>query len=163
MLCRASQNKKLNRVFARQICILLCNELKIRKMTTRQLNALVVDDVATNRRLASMLLKKLGWLVAEAESGQNALEYLATNGVDVLLLDLNMPGMTGEEVCKQIRNNEKLKHLRVVAYTAHVLPDEKLKMIEAGFDGLLVKPISKATLTEALNEVMVMGDKILDH
>ncbi len=132
-------------------------------MTTRQLNALVVDDVATNRRLASMLLKKLGWLVAEAESGQNALEYLATNGVDVLLLDLNMPGMTGEEVCKQIRNNEKLKHLRVVAYTAHVLPDEKLKMIEAGFDGLLVKPISKATLTEALNEVMVMGDKILDH
>ena len=132
-------------------------------MTTRQLNALVVDDVATNRRLASMLLKKLGWLVAEAESGQNALEYLATNGVDVLLLDLNMPGMTGEEVCKQIRNNEKLKHLRVVAYTAHVLPDEKLQMIEACFDGLLVKPISKATLTEALNEVMVMGDKILDH
>lgn len=132
-------------------------------MTTRQLNALVVDDVATNRRLASMLLKKLGWVVAEAESGPTALEYLSTNGVDILLLDLNMPGMTGEEVCKQIRNNDKLKHLRVVAYTAHVLPDEKIKMIEAGFDGLLVKPISKATLTEALNEVMAMGDKILDH
>lgn len=132
-------------------------------MTTRQLNALVVDDVATNRRLASMLLKKLGWIVAEAENGPTALEYLSANGVDILLLDLNMPGMTGEEVCKQIRNNEKLKHLRVVAYTAHVLPDEKIKMIEAGFDGLLVKPISKATLTEALNEVMAMGDKILDH
>lgn len=121
--------------------------------------ALVVDDNAANRRLAAMLLKKVGWEVDEVEDGYQAIDYLKSKTVDIVLLDINMPGMNGDEVCRILRTNPDLNTLRIIAYTAHALQDEKDKMLEEGFNGLLVKPISKNSLIEAIDEVLALEDE----
>ena len=111
---------------------------------------LVVDDNATNRKLAAALLKKQGWEVAEADNGQAAIDALAHSSFDAVLLDISMPGMDGEEVCRRIRANGALTGLRVVAYTAHAMAHEKQQIMSAGFDDILIKPVTMAALQAAL-------------
>ena len=111
---------------------------------------LVIDDHPVNRTLAMVLLRDAGWVVDEAPGGAEGLAKLAAGQFDSVLLDISMPGMSGEEVCQRIRADEKLKSLFVVAYTAHALESERQHILSAGFDGLLTKPISRASLFDAL-------------
>lgn len=110
--------------------------------------ALVVDDNQLNSRLVSVLLKRLGWLATAAESGETALQLLRQRRFDLVLLDMRMPALSGEQVCRTIREEMGLSRLPVYAYTAHSTPDEKERITAAGFDGLLVKPISFADLRD---------------
>lgn len=116
--------------------------------------ALVVDDNDVNRILAARLLSKGGWSVAEADSGEAALDYLAGNAVALILLDVSMPGMSGQEVCARIRalglGGEGVK---VAAYTAHAMPEEVREFLEGGFDSVLLKPMSRDRLNSALAEL----------
>ena len=91
--------------------------------------------------------------IHQAGSGKEALEKLNAKKYDCVLLDISMPDMSGEEVCKQIRASETLKHLHVVAYTAHTMKEEQEQILAAGFDALLIKPINKAILLETLNSL----------
>lgn len=109
-------------------------------------HVLVVDDNAINRQLAKTLLARNGWTPLEADSGEAALEYLERNPVPVMLLDISMPGLSGIETVKRIRANPVWQHIHVVAYTAHAMVDEKRQILEAGFDDILVKPVSKDSL-----------------
>lgn len=111
-------------------------------MTTHEPVALVVDDNQLNSGLAGHMLKHLGWRSQAASSGEQALRLLSEQHFDLVLLDLRLPIMSGEEVCRRIR--EELGHTRlpVVAYTAHGMPEERSRMLLAGFSGLLIKPIS---------------------
>jgi len=111
---------------------------------------LVVDDNAVNRKLAVALLKRRGMQAQEADGGVVALHMLAQGGFDSVLLDISMPVMDGEEVCRQIRANPAWRNLRVVAYTAHALESERQRIMAAGFDELLIKPISMQDLLRAL-------------
>jgi CheY-like chemotaxis protein len=104
--------------------------------------ALVVDDNQLNSGLAGHMLKRLGWRSACAASGEEALRMLAEQHFDLVLLDLRMPAMSGEEVCRRIRSDLGNTSLPVVAYTAHGMPEERSRMLQAGFNGLLIKPIS---------------------
>lgn len=110
--------------------------------------ALVVDDNAANRLLAARLLQRLGWDVAQAADGSAALETLRERPVNVVLLDISMPGLSGEEVCRMIRQLGVAR--RVIAYTAHALPEELDRFKASGFDGMLIKPITRESLTNAL-------------
>ena len=103
--------------------------------------------------LVSVMLREAGCVVAEVEGGQQALDRLAVEAFDIVLLDISMPDMSGEEVCKQIRASETLKHLHVVAYTAHTMKEEQEQILAAGFDALLIKPINKAILLETLSSL----------
>lgn len=111
---------------------------------------LVVDDIAVNRKLAVALLRRRGWTVEEVDNGQAALERLASGEFDSVLLDINMPGIDGEEVCRRIRANSAWGSLRVVAYTAHAMESEKQRIMSAGFDEILIKPITMQSLQLAL-------------
>jgi two-component system chemotaxis response regulator CheY len=111
---------------------------------------LVVDDHPVNRTLVCVLLRDAGWHVEEAVDGHAGLAKLAAGTFDTVLLDISMPDISGDEVCRRIRADGKLKTLRVIAYTAHALDNERDKILSAGFDGLLTKPISKASLFAAL-------------
>lgn len=102
--------------------------------------ALVVDDNALNGRLASSLLRRLGWQAQLAQDGPQALELLERQRFDLLLLDLRMPTLDGEEVCRRVRRQPHLSSLPVVAYTAHGLRQERAALCAAGFDDLLPKP-----------------------
>jgi CheY-like chemotaxis protein len=113
-------------------------------------SVLIVDDNAVNRKLAAALLKRRGIQVEEAESGVLALEMLQLNRYDTVLLDISMPVMDGKEVCRMIRSTPNLAALRVVAYTAHAMESERQSIMAAGFDDLLVKPISAQDLLRAV-------------
>ena len=116
---------------------------------------LVVDDVAINRMLAVALLKREGWSVAEAADGSRALEMLTgEHGFHAVLLDISMPGINGEEVCSQLRANPQTMGLPIVAYTAHAMEEDGERLIAAGFDALLIKPISAASLYSALERAI---------
>lgn len=116
--------------------------------------ALVVDDNDVNRILASRLLSKQGWRVAEAEDGEAALAWLSANCAALVLLDISMPRLCGEEVCRRVRA-QKLGGvgIRLVAYTAHAMPEEREKFVAAGFDSVLTKPISRQTIQAMLAEL----------
>ena len=79
---------------------------------------LVVDDESTMRRLLEKLLRLEGYDVLLASSGEQALVDLFKHGADTVLLDMRMPGMTGLEVCRQIRNHPRTLHTPVVFITA---------------------------------------------
>jgi two-component system, chemotaxis family, chemotaxis protein CheY len=125
-------------------------------MTGRRV--LIVDDHPINRRLPEVILRDAGWLTDEAENGEQALAKLAAGSFEVVLLDISMPGMSGEEVCRRIRADERLKHLRVIAYTAHAIEESRPSLMQAGFDWLLIKPISRQSLLEALDPSNTTGD-----
>jgi CheY-like chemotaxis protein len=115
---------------------------------------LIVDDTEINRRLAAAMLKRDGWETAEAHDGASCLALLAVESFDVVLLDISMPGLNGEDVCRRIRSTPTLAQLPVIAYTAHAMPEEKNQMLASGFDTLLIKPISAASLAAALAAVL---------
>ena len=116
-------------------------------------HVLIVDDHPINRTLAAVLLRGTEWVCDQAGNGREALEKLNANKYDCVLLDISMPDMSGEEVCKEIRASDTLKHLHVIAYTAHTMKEEQDQILAAGFDALLIKPINKAILLEMLSAV----------
>jgi len=103
--------------------------------------ALIVDDNAVNRNVTGQMLRRLGWTSVQVESGLLALEQLRTRTFDLLLLDLRMQDMDGEETCRRIRNDLGLTDLTIVAYTAHGMEDDRERILAAGFDRMLIKPI----------------------
>ena len=106
--------------------------------------ALVVDDNVTNRLLARALLSRLGWTVDEAASGEEGLQMAAQQDFPLILLDISMPGLSGEETCIELR---KLgKPMRIIAYTAHAAPEAFESFRSAGFDDVLVKPVTRDAL-----------------
>ena len=113
-------------------------------------SVLVVDDNAVNRKLAVALLKRRGMQVDEADGGPLALEMLQQIAYDAVLLDISMPVMDGKEVCRMIRATPQWSSVRVIAYTAHAMESERQSIMAAGFDDLLVKPISGQDLLRVL-------------
>lgn len=114
---------------------------------------LVVDDIATNRLVATQLLAAAGARTVEAASGPEALARLAQGGIDAVLLDLMMPGMDGQETLFRIRE-EHGSRIPVVAMTADVLSIRRDDTLRGRLDGFLPKPILPETLREVLAQVL---------
>lgn len=115
--------------------------------------ALVVDDNQLNSRLAQSILQRLGWQAHIVDGGSEALEALREDRFDLVLLDLRMPRMSGDEVCRAIRGELGLSDLPVVAYTAHGMSEERDRIMAHGFDDLLVKPISFADMRYVCTDI----------
>ena len=111
---------------------------------------LVVDDQKINRTLPCVLLRQAGCDVEEVESGEAALAALHARPMDAVLVDISMPGLSGTEVCRRVRADPALAGLFVVAYTAHALPEKRVEILAAGFDEVLIKPINRQRLLEAM-------------
>ncbi|KAF0224921.1 MAG: putative two component transcriptional [Rhodospirillaceae bacterium] len=115
--------------------------------------ALVVDDNDVNRMLAGRLLGKAGWNVDMVEDGARALDWLGRNRADLVLLDISMPGLSGEDVCRTVRARQLCQGAKMVAYTAHAMPEEREQFLACGFDAILTKPISKTTMLDLLKSL----------
>lgn len=116
--------------------------------------ALVVDDTATNRMVAAMLLRPTGMQVIEADGGLQALAALKAGQVDIVFLDLNMPGMDGHETLARIRGLPgPSAGVPVVAMTADMiaLSDKGATRPVPGMDGVLLKPVEVEALAAELN------------
>ena len=115
---------------------------------------LVVDDFSTMRRIVRNLLKELGFLnVQEAEDGVEALVKLRADEFDFVVSDWNMPNMTGIELLRAIRADEKLKPLPVLMVTAEAKKENIIAAAQAGASGYVVKPFTAATLDEKLKKI----------
>jgi two-component system cell cycle response regulator DivK len=107
---------------------------------------LVIEDNEANRYLAEFLLRKNGFEVTGAQSGREAIDIAAKQSFDLVLLDIQMPGMDGYEVLRELRRLSAFKETPVLALTAFAMSGDREKALAAGFDGYLEKPIDVATL-----------------
>lgn len=111
---------------------------------------LVVDDNEINRKVASLFLQRMGWEADQAADALEAMKQLEQKNYSCVLLDISMPGMTGMELCAKLRTDPRWEKLYLVAYTAHTMHDEKNAILDAGFNTIVTKPISKESLVAAL-------------
>lgn len=119
------------------------------------LAVLVVDDIATNRLVASTYLRMLGATMIEAESGAQALEVLASMTPDLILLDMNMPEMNGLETLAKIRAlPAPAGKVPVIAMTAHAMADHRDLYLSSGINGYLAKPINPARIEAEIKAVL---------
>lgn len=100
----------------------------------------VVEDNADNRLLVSAILEDSHSIV-EYDNGYDALEGLPGEAVDLVLLDISLPGMDGVEVLRRLRADDRISRLPVIALTAHAAMTDREKFITAGFDEYITKPI----------------------
>jgi adenylate cyclase len=114
-------------------------------MTTQKSTVLVVDDQPPNVRLLEAILAPRGYGFRNAASGEEALRLIAEDDIDLVLLDIVMPGLDGYEVCRRIREQVDTAYLPVVMVTASG-DEQKVKALEAGADDFLTKPVNKSEL-----------------
>lgn len=105
----------------------------------------VVEDNADNRLLLQAILGDQFELV-EYDNGADALSGISSNRPDLVLLDISLPGMDGNEILHRIRRDAELRDLPVIALTAHAMAGDREKFLAAGFDDYITKPIIDETL-----------------
>ena len=118
-------------------------------------DVLVVDDNVDAAITLAHLVELRGHKVETTHSGSAALERLRVAVPDVILLDLEMPGMTGYEVARRVRSDERLRGVRLIAVTGYGQPGDRARARAAGFDAHMVKPVSP----EALNAALEAGSR----
>lgn len=119
------------------------------------LRILVVEDNEINRLVAREFLQRDGHAVTEATGGAEGVAKAAKTRFDVILMDISMPGMSGIEAARAIREADGLSaDVPIIATTAHALTEERRAFGAAGMVGVLVKPISAASIREALAEAL---------
>jgi two-component system, sensor histidine kinase and response regulator len=111
---------------------------------------LVVDDNEINREIARGLLSEMGCQVLTAEGGHEALALLKSDPMDMALVDLEMPGMDGFSLTKEIRSSPEISALPLIAMTAHVMGETRPLAAAAGLNGYLTKPIDMELLQAEL-------------
>lgn len=112
---------------------------------------LVVDDNPMNATLARIMLLRAGYEVHVEESAPLALQYLDGHAVDVVLTDISMPVMSGKELCRELRTRMGERCPRLVAHTAFALDHQRVAIMEAGFDAIVVKPSPRDVLIGAVD------------
>ncbi|MFA5311354.1 MAG: response regulator [Candidatus Omnitrophota bacterium] len=115
---------------------------------------LVVDDQFQNIELLEAYLIPQGYEIVKASSGEEALEKLKDNQIDLILLDVMMPKMSGIEVLKNLRADEKTKAVPVVMVTVLKETEDKVKALEAGCDDFISKPVDKVELLARVKSML---------
>jgi Response regulators consisting of a CheY-like receiver domain and a winged-helix DNA-binding domain len=103
---------------------------------------LLVEDNEKNLKLAKDVLEFAGFIVHVATTGEDALSQARTSPPDLILMDLQLPGIDGHEALSQLRGDPGTSTIPVVALTAFAMRQDREKALSAGFDGYLEKPIS---------------------
>lgn len=117
---------------------------------------LIVDDDAEIRRSLGRILTQEGFVVSEAASGEQALQHLEQSPVDVVLLDVMMPGIDGMETCRRIRQNPRLGLVPVVFTTVLGDRESRIEGKKAGADDFLVKPIDETELSVRVRNLVLV-------
>ncbi|WP_459745036.1 chemotaxis response regulator CheY [Pseudomonas sp. 3A(2025)] len=115
---------------------------------------LIVDDFSTMRRIIKNLLRDLGFTnTSEADDGLTALPMLQSGGFDFLVTDWNMPGMSGIDLLRQVRQDERLKNIPVLMVTAEAKREQIIEAAQAGVNGYVVKPFTAQVLQEKIEKI----------
>lgn len=115
---------------------------------------LIVEDNQDSRELVVKVLKNKGYQTIEAADGEEALEKIAAEKPDLILLDISIPKIDGYEVAKRLKSQEEFKDIPIVALTAHAMKGDREKVIVAGFEGYISKPINVRELPEQVRSYL---------
>lgn len=119
---------------------------------------LVVDDSSTMRRILVKTLDRLGYpSTIEAANGREALERLENSPIDLIIVDWNMPGMSGLELVRAIRSAEATQDVPVLMVTGNAGSEDVVRAVRSGITGYVVKPFSSETLRAKI--AAVLGDR----
>jgi signal transduction histidine kinase/FixJ family two-component response regulator len=121
-----------------------------------QVRALVVDDVADNRQVLSIMLETIGVSVRSVASGEEALQALGMQVPDIIFMDIWMPGIDGLETARQIRTLDLAQSPPLVAVTASVLEHERQQYLAAGFNDCIAKPVNENSIYESLAKLLLV-------
>jgi len=111
---------------------------------------LAIEDNQTNMVLISRIVEAEGHELLQATDGPSALETLEAKVPDIILLDINIPGIHGLDLARRIKSDERLWHIPIIATTANVLIGDKERCLEAGCDDYLPKPLDIRKLREMM-------------
>ena len=109
---------------------------------------LLVEDNAVNRRLAGFLLRSQGYQVREATTALEAFEMLKNNHPDLIVMDIQLPGMDGLEVTRKLKEQPATADIPVIAVTSYAMKGDREKALAAGCAGYVTKPIDKNTFIQ---------------
>jgi two-component system cell cycle response regulator DivK len=111
---------------------------------------LVIEDHEENRRLLRDLLTSFGYELTEALTGEDGLAAAAASPPDLILMDIQLPGIDGYETTRRIKSNPALQHIPVIAVTSYALSGDDVKAFAAGCDAYVTKPFDPAELLEKI-------------
>lgn len=115
---------------------------------------LVVDDNAQNLKLARVMLRTEGYEVRTAVDAEEALELLAGYTPDLILMDIQLPGMDGLELTRRLKGDPARRKILVIALTAYAMKGDHERALAAGCDGYLAKPIDVETLSTTVGAML---------
>jgi CheY-like chemotaxis protein len=115
---------------------------------------LIVDDEPDNRGILEFVLSSYNAEVRCAETAPECLELMEQECPTLLLADIQMPGMSGTELLAKIREHAQWRHLPVIAITAYAMPGDRERILAAGFDGYIAKPLSVMQLADELKNLI---------
>jgi CheY-like chemotaxis protein len=115
---------------------------------------LVVEDIPANLALAAKLLRRAGHEVLSAGTAEAALELAGDRKPDLILMDLGLPEMDGWQALQRLRAKDSTARIRVIAFTAHAMMGDSDRVLEAGFDGYISKPIDFDTFADRVEKLL---------
>lgn len=111
---------------------------------------LVIEDQEMNRRVVRIVLQTQGYTVVEAADAVEALANLEATLPNLILMDIALPGQSGEDLTRQIKAERKWAEIPIIAWTAAAMPGDKERILEAGCDDYLSKPVDIKLLVERI-------------
>lgn len=112
---------------------------------------LAIEDNVSNMLLISRVIEAEGYDLIQAEDGASALDLLSDETPDLILLDINIPGIHGLDLARKLKTDERLARIPVIATTANVLLGDKERCLEAGCDAYLPKPLDIRELRQMMS------------
>ena len=119
---------------------------------------LIVEDILMNRRLIQDILTYHGYEVIEAENGEEAVKIAREQKPDLIIMDLQMPVMNGFEAIKILRSDPMTKDIKVIAVTSFAMAGDREKVLAAGFDDYISKPLNTRELPKLVNRLLSSGE-----
>lgn len=115
---------------------------------------LAIEDHEENRRLLRDLLTSVGYEMIEAVAGEEGLELAAKHVPNLILMDIQLPGIDGYEVTRRVKANPALRHIPIIAVTSYALSGDEVKAMEAGCDAYVTKPFDPVELLAKIREFL---------
>lgn len=115
---------------------------------------LVVEDTPANMKLVSMLLGKAGYRVLQANNAGDGIALARECAPDLILMDIQLPGMDGLEATRLLKQDAATRSIKVIALTAFAMKGDEEKMIAAGCDGYIAKPIQYRSFLDTVERML---------
>jgi len=113
---------------------------------------LIIEDNEQNMYLITFLLKNYGYEIVQAYNGKDGIRFAREKKPDVILLDIQLPGINGYQVAEELRKDQSLKNVPIIAVTSYAMAGDKERVLAAGATGYIEKPINPDTFISQLQE-----------